>query len=144
MILALDVGQPLRAWFGYWHPNVHSMLTEVIFCITCYLMVLTIEYLPIILENRQINKNPFCHHMGHNFHVFMPLFAAVGTFLSFFHQGSLGGMYGVLFGRPFAFREGFFIWPWTFFSLCTFSNCLWSTFHSVNLHSNRKTHKKRN
>jgi molybdopterin-containing oxidoreductase family membrane subunit len=45
----------------------------------------------------------------------MPLFAGVGTFLSFFHQGSLGGMYGVLFGRPFAFREGFFIWPWTFF-----------------------------
>jgi len=115
MILALDIGQPLRCWFGYWHPNVHSMLTEVIFCITCYLMVLTIEYLPIILENRQINKNPFCHHLAHNFHVFMPLFAAVGTFLSFFHQGSLGGMYGVLFGRPFAFREGFFIWPWTFF-----------------------------
>jgi molybdopterin-containing oxidoreductase family membrane subunit len=24
-------------------------------------------------------------------------------------------MYGVLFGRPYAFREGFFIWPWTFF-----------------------------
>ena len=115
MILALDIGQPLRAWFGYWHPNVHSMLTEVIFCITCYLMVLTIEYLPLILENRQINKNPLCHHMAHNFHIFMPLFAAVGTFLSFFHQGSLGGMYGVLFGRPFAFREGFFIWPWTFF-----------------------------
>lgn len=115
MILALDIGQPLRAWFGYWHPNVHSMLTEVIFCITCYLMVLTIEYLPIIFENRQIQKNRFCHHLAHNFHVFMPLFAAVGTFLSFFHQGSLGGMYGVLFGRPFAFREGFFIWPWTFF-----------------------------
>jgi molybdopterin-containing oxidoreductase family membrane subunit len=45
----------------------------------------------------------------------MPLFAGIGTFLSFFHQGSLGGMYGVLFGRPFVFREGFFIWPWTFF-----------------------------
>ncbi len=115
MILALDIGQPARAWFGYWHPNVHSMLTEVIFCITCYLMVLTIEYLPIILENRQINKNPFCHHLAHNFHIFMPLFAAVGTFLSFFHQGSLGGMYGVLFARPFVFRHGFFIWPWTFF-----------------------------
>ncbi len=33
--------------------------------------------------------------------------AGVGTFLSFFHQGSLGGLYGVLRGRPFAFREGF-------------------------------------
>jgi molybdopterin-containing oxidoreductase family membrane subunit len=115
MILALDIGQPLRAWFGYWHPNVHSMLTEVIFCITCYLMVLTIEFIPIILENRQIHKIRLFNRLAHNFHVFMPLFAAVGTFLSFFHQGSLGGMYGVLFGRPFAFREGFFIWPWTFF-----------------------------
>ena len=115
LILVLDIGQPLRAWFGYWHPNVHSMLTEVIFCITCYCTVLIIEYVPIILENRKINQNRFCHHLAHNFHVYMPLFAGIGTFLSFFHQGSLGGMYGVLFGRPFVFREGFFIWPWTFF-----------------------------
>ena len=115
LILTLDIGQPLRAWFGYWHPNVHSMLTEVIFCITCYCTVLIIEYVPLILENRVINKNKFCHHLAHNFHVYMPLFAGIGTFLSFFHQGSLGGMYGVLFGRPFVYREGFFIWPWTFF-----------------------------
>ena len=115
IVLVLDIGQPLRCWFGYWHPNVHSMLTEVIFCITCYCTVLVIEYVPLILENRMINKNRFCHHLAHNFHIYMPLFAGIGTFLSFFHQGSLGGMYGVLFGRPYAFREGFFIWPWTFF-----------------------------
>ena len=115
VILCLDIGQPLRAWFGYWYPNVHSMLTEVIFCITCYCTVLIIEYLPLIFEQKQLNKNPFFHHLAHNFHVYMPLFAGIGTFLSCFHQGSLGGMYGVLFGRPFIFREGFFIWPWTFF-----------------------------
>ncbi len=115
MILALDIGQPLRAWFGYWHANVHSMLTEVIFCITCYLIILTIEFVPLVLENRQIKKVSFFDHLAHNFHIYMPLFAGVGTFLSFFHQGSLGGMYGVLFGRPFVFRDGFFIWPWTFF-----------------------------
>ena len=22
LVLVLDIGQPLRAWFGYWHPNV--------------------------------------------------------------------------------------------------------------------------
>ena len=115
MILALDIGQPIRAWFGYWHPNVHSMLTEVIFCITCYLIILSIEFVPLILENRQLKKISFLDHLAHNFHIYMPLFAGVGTFLSFFHQGSLGGMYGVLFGRPFVFRDGFFIWPWTFF-----------------------------
>jgi molybdopterin-containing oxidoreductase family membrane subunit len=115
LILTLEVGQPLRAWFGFWHPNVHSMLTEVIFCITCYMLVLTIEFVPLILENRKLNKIKLLHHIAHNFHVIMPLFAGVGAFLSFFHQGSLGGMYGVLFSRPFVFREGFFIWPWTFF-----------------------------
>ena len=39
-ILMIDVGQPLRAWFTFWHPNTHSMLTEVTFCISCYLLVL--------------------------------------------------------------------------------------------------------
>lgn len=115
LILTLDIGQPLRAWFGYWHANVHSMLTEVIFCITCYCLVLVIEFVPIILENKQLDKIRLIHRISHNFHVWMPLFAGIGAFLSFFHQGSLGGMYGVLFARPFAFREGFFIWPWTFF-----------------------------
>lgn len=115
LVLTLDIGQPLRAWFGYWHPNVHSMLTEVIFCITCYLIVLVIEFVPIILEQRQLNRVPFLHYLAHNMHIVMPLFAGMGAFLSTFHQGSLGGMYGVLFGRPFALRDGFFIWPWTFF-----------------------------
>lgn len=115
LILVLDIGQPIRCWFGYWYPNVHSMLTEVIFCITCYCIVLIIEYVPLILEQRAFEKNKFIQHVAHNFHVYMPLFAGIGAFLSTFHQGSLGGMYGVLFGRPYIFRDGFFIWPWTFF-----------------------------
>jgi molybdopterin-containing oxidoreductase family membrane subunit len=85
LILGFDVGQPLRGWFIFWHANVHSMLTEVAFCLSAYLIVLIIEYVPVVLENRH------------------------------FHQGSLGGVPGVLFGRPFGFREGVFIWPWTFF-----------------------------
>lgn len=115
LILVLDIGQPLRAWFGYWHANVHSMLTEVIFCITCYCIVLIIEYVPLVLENRMPNRFRFLHSLAHNMHVVMPLFAGVGAFLSTFHQGSLGGMYGVLFGRPYVYRDGFFVWPWTFF-----------------------------
>jgi len=115
LVLLLEIGQPIRGWFSFWHPNVHSMLTEVIFCITCYTIVLTIEFLPLILENRQLDKVPEFHFFSHNLHEIMVVFAATGTFLSFFHQGSLGGLYGVMFARPFAFREGFFIWPWTFF-----------------------------
>lgn len=114
-VLLLEVGQPLRAWFGYWHANVHSMLTEVIFCITCYAIVLVIEYVPIVLSNRKLEAIRSARVFGHTLHDLMAIFALTGTFLSFFHQGSLGGVAGVLFARPFAYRTGFFIWPWTFF-----------------------------
>jgi molybdopterin-containing oxidoreductase family membrane subunit len=114
-MLAIDIGQPIRGWFIFWHANVHSMLTEVSFCITAYFAVLTIEYLPIILENRQLNEIRDFRVFGHHMHHIMAVFAATGTFLSFFHQGSLGGVYGVLYARPFAYRWEFYIWPTTFF-----------------------------
>lgn len=115
LILAIDVGQPLRSWFIFWHPNVHSMLTEVAFCLSCYFAVLTIEYIPLVLENRKLDEIPFIHNFTHNMHGIMAVFAATGVFLSCFHQGSLGGVAGVLYGRPFAFREHILVWPWTFF-----------------------------
>jgi Ni/Fe-hydrogenase subunit HybB-like protein len=114
-ILMIDVGQPLRAWFTFWHPNVHSMLTEVTFCLTCYLAVLAIEYLPLVLRNRRLRRLPAMLVFEFELHKLMVVLALVGTFLSFFHQGSLGGLYGVLQGRPFAFRESFAAWPSTFF-----------------------------
>ncbi len=83
------------------------MLTEVAFCLSAYFGVLTIEYLPLILSNRKLNEIREFNIFGDNLHHVMALFAAAGTFLSFFHQGSLGGLFGVLFGRPFAFREVF-------------------------------------
>lgn len=114
-VLMVDVGQPLRAWFTFWHPNTHSMLTEVTFCISCYLCVLILEYLPVLFRNRQLRKVPSFLIFEHQLHKLVPVLAALGAFLSFFHQGSLGGLYGVLRGRPFAFRQGFAIWPSTFF-----------------------------
>jgi molybdopterin-containing oxidoreductase family membrane subunit len=114
-VLAIDVGQPLRAWFTFVYPNVHSMLTEVTFCITCYLTVLAIEYIPIVLKNRKLRQVPSFLVFEGELHKLVYVLAGVGTFLSFFHQGSLGGLYGVLRGRPFAFREGLAIWPSTFF-----------------------------
>lgn len=113
--LAIDVGQPIRAWFAFWHANVHSMLTEVTFCITCYLLVLFIEYVPLVLKSRKLRVHPRFLLLEFNLHKLMFLFAGIGAFLSFFHQGSLGGMFGVLNGRPFAYREAVGIWPTTFF-----------------------------
>jgi len=115
LILALDVGQPLRFWFIFWHANVHSMLTEVAFCLAVYFAVLNIEYLPVLTQSPKLQRIPFLKKLGENTHAIMGLFAGIGVFLSFFHQGSLGGMTGVLYARPFAFREGVLIWPWTFF-----------------------------
>jgi len=115
LMLGIDIGQPIRGWFGFWHANVHSMLTEVMFCITTYLIVLIIEFVPLILSNRQIKKIEELDLFGHHLHRIVIVFAATGTFLSFFHQGSLGGLYGVLYGRPFLYRTGIAIWPWTFF-----------------------------
>lgn len=114
-MLAIDIGQPIRGWFIFWHANVHSMLTEVSFCITAYFGVLTIEYLPLILENRKLDEIRDFRVFGHHMHHIMAVFAATGTFLSFFHQGSLGGIYGVLYARPFAHRWEFYVWPTTFF-----------------------------
>lgn len=114
-VLMVDVGQPLRAWFTFWHPNTHSMLTEVTFCLTCYLTVLAIEYLPVVLKNRKLRQIPRFLVFEFELHKVMPVFAGIGTFLSFFHQGSLGGLYGVLQGRPFAYREVLGIWPSTFY-----------------------------
>ena len=114
-VLFLEIGQPLRAWFGFWHANPRSMLTEVIFCVTLYCVVLGFEFLPHLLQQRQLGQQYFLRALGRNFQWVMPLFACIGVFLSVFHQGSLGGMYGVLAGRAFAFREGLLIWPWTFF-----------------------------
>ena len=106
-VLAVVVGQP--------HPNVHSMLTEVTFCITCYLTVLAIEYVPLVLRNRKLRQAPALLVFEFELHKLVYVLAGFGTFLSFFHQGSLGGLYGVLRGRPFAFREGLALWPSTFF-----------------------------
>lgn len=114
LILLVDVGQPLRAWFTFWHPNAHSMLAEVTFCLTCYLLVLAVEYTPLLLRSRRARQSPTAVTFGFELHRVMVVFAALGAFLSFFHQGSLGGLYGVLQGRPFAFREGLLIWPSTF------------------------------
>jgi len=115
VFLVFDIGQPIRGWFGFAYPNwgnrlmPNSMLTEVIFCLSFYFMVLTIELIPIILEHKEIDKNPIIHKITHYMHEFMWIMAAVGTFLSFFHQGSLGGgMWGVLFGKPAWFRPHFF------------------------------------
>jgi molybdopterin-containing oxidoreductase family membrane subunit len=111
IFLVFDIGQPLRAWFGYAYPNwgphlmPQSMLTEVVFCLTFYFIVLCVELIPIGLRHKIFEAIPFFKYFGHYLHRLMWIMAAVGTFLSFFHQGSLGGgMWDVLYGKPGWYR----------------------------------------
>jgi hypothetical protein len=106
LILAIDVGQPCADGSSSGTPTSTPCSPRWPFCLSCYFAVLTIEYIPLILENRQLDKVPFFHNLSHNMHGAMAVFAATGAFLSFFHQGSLGGVAGVLFGRPFAYPGG--------------------------------------
>ncbi|MCX7677605.1 MAG: polysulfide reductase NrfD [Spirochaetes bacterium] len=112
VLLVFDIGQPLRAWFGYTYPNwgphlmPQSMLTEVVWCLTLYFCVLCVELIPIPLKHKFLDKIPVLHYIGHYLHRLMWIMAAVGTFLSFFHQGSLGGgMWDVLYAKPQWWRD---------------------------------------
>ena len=113
--LVFDIGQPIRAWFGYTYPNwgpgllPASMLTEVVWCLTFYFLILCVELIPVALKHTLLDKIPALHYIGHYLHRLMWIFAAAGTFLSFFHQGSLGGgMWGVMYAKPFWYRPHFF------------------------------------
>ncbi len=111
VFLLFDLGQPLRFWFGFAYPNWGenlmpvSMLTEVFFCLSAYFCILFIELIPVALRNKWADSQPVLHAIGHYMHKLMWIMAAAGTFLSFFHQGSLGGgMWDVLYGKAAWFR----------------------------------------
>ncbi len=113
--LGLDIGQPLRFWFGYAYPNwgnhifPKSMLTEVFWCLSLYFLILCVELTPVVLKHKVLDRIPILHGIGHFLHRIMWIFAAAGTFLSLFHQGSLGGgMWGVLYAKASWFRPHFF------------------------------------
>jgi menaquinone reductase, integral membrane subunit len=136
--LFLDIGQPARFWFGYAYPNwgphifPNSMLTEVVWCLTLYFLILCVELTPVVLKHKILDKIPVLHKIGHTLHNIMWIFAAGGTFLSFFHQGSLGGgMWGTLYAKASWFRPHFFFMAivgavaggTSFMSLCAFLAC---------------------
>ena len=118
-ILLLEIGQPLRFWYPFRHPNFVSMLTEITFCITLYSGVLILEFAPRILGHKGLATSLIAKSLKQRLLILMPLIAGFGVVLSLLHQGSLGGVYGVLFARPFAWRPGIYIWPWTFILFIT-------------------------
>ena len=107
MTLLLDIGRPDRFWHAVAFWNIHSPLWEVTMCITFYLMVLSLEMLPIVGRAEWFQARwPGLGHRLESIHHFAPVLAVIGLGLSLLHQSSLGATYGVLKARPIVYRPG--------------------------------------
>ena len=100
LTLLLDIGRPDRYWLGLAYWNTHSLLWEIIMCITLYLTVLLIEFAAIATEHPFFARWPWVGKLAHQAHKLMPVLALVGMGLSLLHQSSLGATYGIIKARP--------------------------------------------
>lgn len=105
MTLLLDIGRPDRFWHAVVFWNIHSPLWEVTMCITFYLMVLSLEVMPILGRAEWFRSRlPAVAERLEHIHHYSPVLAVIGLGLSLLHQSSLGATYGVLKARPIVYR----------------------------------------
>ena len=104
LALAMDIGRPDRFWHPLVYWNVHSVLWEITWCVILYSIVLVLEFLPILFENKYLDRWPKLRDYGELIHKASPVFAAIGLVLSLLHQSSLGATYGVLSGRAIWYK----------------------------------------
>jgi Ni/Fe-hydrogenase subunit HybB-like protein len=93
LALLYDLGQPWRIWHAmvFWNP--HSVMFEVAWCVMLYTTVLSLEFLPIVLERFRFERLLRIMHA-----ISTPLVVA-GVLLSTLHQSSLGTLYLVVPGK---------------------------------------------
>lgn len=91
--LVVDIGQPMR----FWHPLImwqhHSVMFEVVWCITLYTTVLGFEFAPAFLERLKL------HFLLKLLKFFMFPLVILGIILSFLHQSSLGAFFLIMPGK---------------------------------------------
>jgi len=104
LALAMDIGRPDRFWHPLVYWNVHSVLWEITWCVILYSIVLVLEFLPILFENKYFDRWPKLRDYGKLIHKASPVFAGIGLVLSLLHQSSLGATYGVLSGRAIWYK----------------------------------------
>jgi len=90
--LLYDLGLPWHIWHPIIYPQHHSVLFEVAMCVMLYLTVLSLEFLPVVLEHPWFDRSVF-----HSIHkalktAVIPLVIA-GIVLSTLHQSSLGSLF---------------------------------------------------
>ena len=104
LALAMDIGRPDRFWHPLVYWNVHSVLWEITWCVILYFTILTVEFIPTLVDTPRFDKHPRIRRLGHALHKFAPVAAVLGLGLSLLHQSSLGATYGVLSGRAIWFK----------------------------------------
>ncbi len=104
MGLIPDIGRPERFYYPLVYWQEHSFLWDIILSITVYTTILMIEMVPTVGETKIIRRITPLHKLSESIHSIMPLFVTIGVIFSMIHQGSLGGMYGVLKGRAVWYR----------------------------------------
>ncbi|MDP2812045.1 MAG: Ni/Fe-hydrogenase cytochrome b subunit [Rhodocyclaceae bacterium] len=90
-----DLGRWWNVWNMYWpwSINPNSVMFEVAVCITLYVVVMWIEFSPVVLE--QMGKDAARKKVGKA----MFFIIALGTVLPMMHQSSLGTLLVVLGGQ---------------------------------------------
>ena len=50
LTLVIDIGRPDRFWHPWVYWNIHSVLWEITMCITIYLIIMVLEFGPVLFE----------------------------------------------------------------------------------------------
>jgi Ni/Fe-hydrogenase subunit HybB-like protein len=104
LTLIMDIGRPDRFWHPWAYWNVHSVLWEITWCITIYLTIMIVEFLPVFTELKVFDKWPWVRKAAHVLHKAAPALAVLGLGISLLHQSSLGAAYGIVKSRPIWFK----------------------------------------
>jgi menaquinone reductase, integral membrane subunit len=104
LTLVMDIGRPDRFWHPWVYWNIHSVLWEITWCITIYLTIMIMEFLPVITENKFFDRMPWTRDVARVLHKAAPFFALLGLGISLLHQSSLGATYGIVKARPIWFK----------------------------------------
>jgi menaquinone reductase, integral membrane subunit len=104
LTLVMDIGRPDRFWHPWVYWNIHSVLWEITWCITIYLMIMIVEFLPVVADTKFFSRWKWFSRFAHSLHKLAPALAVFGLLISLLHQSSLGATYGIVKARALWFK----------------------------------------
>lgn len=107
LTLIMDIGRPDRFWHPWVFWNPHSVLWEITWCITIYLVIMLLEFFPVVADAHIFDRIPYIaniRRIAHFLHKGAPFMALLGLCISLLHQSSLGATYGIVKSRPIWFK----------------------------------------